>query len=197
MKTEIEAKFLSVDVASIQNKLSSIGAECKMPIRLMRRAIFNDTEGKMKAADAYVRVRDEGHKVTLTYKKFEANSVDGAKEIEVTVSDFDDTVAILEVIGLKIKSIQESKRETWQIDDVEIVIDEWPWLNPYIEIEGSSEEAITAVATKLNLPWSEAVFGDVNAAYRAQYTHLPTGEDNIGKITAVRFSDPIPSILKK
>ena len=65
----------------------------------MRRvAIENDFMRTDK--DAFLRVRDEGDKVTLTYKQFDSLSVDGAKEIEVEVSDYDKTVAILAQAGL-------------------------------------------------------------------------------------------------
>lgn len=36
-------------------------------------------------------------------------------------------------------------------DDTEVVIDEWPWLPPFIEIEGQSEDAVRAAATALVL----------------------------------------------
>lgn len=93
------------------------------------------------------------------------------------------------------RSIQESRRETWQLGDVEIMLDEWPWLKPYIEIEGPSEEQVRVVATQLGLDWNQAVFGDVMAAYRAEYPHL-SEKDTVGNISEVRFSDPVPELLK-
>lgn len=135
MKSEIEVKFLDINHGEMRAKLEELGAVCVQPMRLMRRvAIENDFMRTGK--DAFLRVRDEGHRVTMTYKQFDELSVDGAKEIEVIVSDFEATVAILEQAGLKSRTFQETKRETWKLGEYEIVLDEWPWLKPYIEIEG-------------------------------------------------------------
>ena len=129
----------------------------------MRRvAIENDFMRTDK--DAFLRVRDEGDKVTLTYKQFDSLSVDGAKEIEVEVSDYDKTVAILAQAGLPAYTSQQTRRETWHLGNVEIMLDEWPWLRPYIEIEGESEEVLRQVADQLGFDWKDAVFGDVMAA---------------------------------
>jgi adenylate cyclase class 2 len=131
----------------------------------------------------------------MTYKQIDSLTLDGVKEIEVTVSDFDQTVALLAAAGLRQGSFQESKRETWQLNDVEIVLDEWPWLKPYIEIEGPSEQKVRDVAVQLDLDWSDALFGDVMVAYRAEYHHL-TERDTVGNLAEVRFSDPLPGLLQ-
>jgi len=112
-------------------------------------------------------------------------------EIEVTVSDFDETIKLFAAAGLPHSSFQESKRETWRLGSTEIVLDTWPWLHPYIEIEGASVEDVKSIAAQLELDWSDAVFGDVMAAYRAQYPHLGLN-DTVGRISEVRFDDPLP-----
>lgn len=157
----------------------------------MKRAILDYPDRRMQEKKwAFIRVRDEGEKTTLTYKQFDKLSVDGAKEIEVVVSDFNDTIGIFTAIGLELKSFQESKRETWKVGDVEIMLDEWPWLDPYIEIEAASEEILKQVAGELDLKWEEAAFGDVMVAYRAQYPYL-TEQDTVGTIASVKFGTPL------
>lgn len=191
MKTEIEAKYLAINEDSLRQKLTESGAICEQPMRLMRRAIVqNDATGR----DSYVRLRDEGDKVTLTLKKFESLNLGGAKEIESIVSDFDAMYQILEGAGLKIASFQESRRETWRLGEVEIVIDEWPWLLPYIEIEGPTEDDVRTVAERLGFRWDDAVFGDVMVAYRAEYPHL--GEnDTVGSLEKLTFDSPKPDMF--
>lgn len=92
-------------------------------------------------------------------------------------------------------SFQESRRETWKYDDIEIVIDEWPWLKPYVEIESVSASKVEEFAIRLGYEWTEAVFGDVMAAYRAEYPHL-SETDTIGRLPAVKFDEPLPELLK-
>jgi adenylate cyclase class 2 len=196
MKTEIEVKFLSLSHDEVRKRLLEIGATCVHPMRLMKRAIIDFTNHRLVQGEsnAYVRVRDEGDKVTLTYKQFNSLSVDGAQEIETTVGSFEDAIAIFIAIGLEVMSFQESKRETWEYKGYEIVLDEWPWLNPYIEIEGMSEDGLKLIATELGLQWDKAAFGDVMVAYRAQYPHLKVGE-SVSGLKEVRFNTPAPQFL--
>ncbi|HWZ65364.1 MAG TPA: class IV adenylate cyclase [Patescibacteria group bacterium] len=196
MQTEIEVKFLDVNHDQIRNRLSSLGATCKQPMRLMRRAILDYADRRLQhgESNSFVRVRDEGDKITLTYKKFESLSVDGARELETTVGSFEATISILLAIGLEVSSLQESKRETWEYMGCTIELDEWPWLNPYLEIEGSSEESLKRIAKALGLDWSKAAFGDVMVAYRAQYPSL-SGKETVGSLPEVKFDAPLPGFL--
>jgi len=50
----------------------------------------------------------------LTIKEIISDSIDGTKEIEVEVSDFEDTNLILEKMGYKFKSYQENKRTSFK-----------------------------------------------------------------------------------
>ena len=194
MNDEIEVKFVNIDHDTIRNELESIGAVLEQPMRLMKRVTIDSND--MRSKNAFVRVRDQGDKVTLTYKQFDELSLNGAKEIEITVNDFDETIKLLAAAGLPHGSFQETKRETWRLGSTEIVLDVWPWLNPYIEIEGASEQDVKSVAALLNLDWSKAVFGDVMEAYRVQYPNIGP-DDTVGKVPVVKFGDPLPDFLKK
>ncbi len=194
MKTEFEAKFTDIDFESIRRHLKKIGAKQIQKMRTMKRAIIDNPT--MKQKNAFLRVRDEGDKITLTYKQFNDLSVDGAKEHEIVVSNFQSTIDLLRAAGLPHRSFQESKRETWRLDDTEIVLDQWPWLNPYIEIEGNSEASVRSLSEQLGFEWKDAIFGDVMSVYRIQYPHL-TDKDTVGNILEVRFGDPLPEMLRK
>lgn len=192
MKTEIEVKFCQVDIDDVRARLEAAGAHLEQPMRLMRRQVFYLVD---RTRDAYVRVRDEGDKVTMTYKQFDDISLHGAKEVEVTISNFEDGKTILERSGLVPKSYQETRRETWRLDDAEVVIDEWPWLKPFIEIEGPSEASVRAAAHKLGFDWNDAVFGAATEAYRQQYTDLPDGFI-MDDVPEIRFDAEVPARLR-
>lgn len=195
MKQETEAKFLHINIEDMRSKLNAVVAQCTQPMRLMQRAVIDHPDMRLQhEKDAYIRVRDEGDKVTLTYKQFTSQELGGALELETNVEDFETTVQIFEAAGLNTKSFQQSRRETWVIDNTEVVIDEWPWLDPYIEIEANDEASIKHVADKLGLDWPQAIFGDVMVAYRAQYPHLKDSY-GIGLLPKVMFDTPIPDIF--
>lgn len=191
MKTEIEVKFCDIDLDATREILARAGAVCEQPMRLMRRVII-ETETLAKR-HSFVRVRDEGNRTTLTYKQFDEASLTGAKEIEVTVSDFDATVALLEQVDLVHKSFQESRRETWSFGDVEVVIDEWPHLNAYVEVEGASEEGVKRAAEALGFVWADAVFGSVTEVYQHQYPHGNARE--LVNMPRISFDEPLPAII--
>ena len=195
MKSEIEVKFLDINIDETREKLKALNGKCKEPMRLMRRVVVETPE--MKEVDAFVRVRDEGGRITMTYKQFDSHSVDGAREAEVTVDNFDSAVQLVDALCpvTNRRSYQESKRETWEVESCEVMIDEWPWIKPYLEIEGRSEDDLRTLAQKLDLEWESGVFGDVMAAYRAEYTHL-TMNDTVGNLAEVKFGDPLPDMLR-
>jgi len=156
MQPEVEAKFLDTDHKAVRAALDKIGAVCQQPMRLMRRTIFDYPDHRLQKANwGRLRVRDEVNKTTITYK----NDASGqySQEVETVVESYEKMSEILLAIGLIAYSYQESKRETWAYNGVEIVLDEWPWLNPYIEIEGKTEPEIRDCAEKLGFKWRQAV----------------------------------------
>lgn len=193
MNTEYEVKFLNIDQDQIRRVLTASGAKLKSPMQLMRRVIIDTPESIKK--NAFIRIRDEGDSVTLTYKQFDSESIEGAKEHETTVGDFTKTVDIFSAAGLDYRSYQESKREKWLLDEVEIVIDEWPWLDCYVEIEGQNAASVQRMAEKLGFDWSEGVYGDVMSAYRVQYPHL-NEHDTVGSLREVKFDIPLPEMFQ-
>jgi adenylate cyclase class 2 len=188
MKTEIEVKFINITIDAIQQRLLAAGAVCEQPMRLMRRALMETPD--MAAKDAFLRLRDEGNRVTLTYKQHLKTGIEAANEIETTVDDFDATKALLEASGMIFHTYQESRRETWKLGDVEVVIDVWPWMPPYIEIEGDNEASIREAAAILGFSWDEAVFGGVDVVYRMVYPAMSVR--GVIDIPLVRFDDPVP-----
>lgn len=99
MSREIEAKFLQINVEATCDKLKEVGATMKSPMRLMRRVMIKTN--KMIKDDSFLHVRDEGGKITMTYKKFNEQVIDGCEEIEIAVSDFEKTIELLGVLELR------------------------------------------------------------------------------------------------
>ena len=130
MQTEIEAKFLDIDPEAMRKQLRELGATLMHPEVLMKRKVFDHPTNKQ---GDWLRVRDEGDKITMSYKKVIDRTVHGTKEISIEVSSFDDAAAILAAAQLRPASYQETRREKWMLDGVEVTIDTWPCdLDPQI-----------------------------------------------------------------
>lgn len=193
MQAEIEVKFIDVDIDDVRQRLKSAGAKLEQPMRDMRRALIE--EEHHAAENMFIRIRDEGDKVTLCLKKktksLEESTIDSTYEIETTVGDFDKTLEIFRVAGWHYMTYQESRRETWRLGEVEVVIDEWPWLKPYIEIEGPDEASVRQAADQLGYDWSKAMFGSVDVIYNRKYPQMTVR--GVIDIKEARFADPSPA----
>jgi adenylate cyclase class 2 len=192
MKAEIEVKFLDVDIEDVRRRLERAGATLEQPMRLMRRVLIEEPHHAKE--DSFIRIRDEGNRTTLTFKRRSSpdggGGIDNTQEIETTVGDFNTAVEIFKEAGWHYVSNQESKRETWRLDEAEVVIDQWPWINPYIEIEAENEEVVRRVADTLGFDWKDAVFGSVNVIFKRDYPNMSVR--GIVDIKEGRFGDPVP-----
>lgn len=167
MKTEFEATFADINVSEVREKLQKLGANLVRPEALMRRVNFyppvDDSTG-------WMRVRDEGDRITLSYKRFLGykkgnDEMNNQQEIFLEINDFDQGVQLLEVCGARKKSYQETKREDWEYKGLEISIDTWPGLDPFVELEGDDEQTVKQVAEELGFDYTEAIFGPVGLIY--------------------------------
>lgn len=173
---EIEVKFLVDSLADVRRRVLDAGA------RLARERVFEhnlslDTPDEtLRRRECLLRLRQDND-VILTFKGLsEADAGSEAKvreELEVTVSDLETAVAIFERLGYRPQQVYEKYRETFALDDVEIVLDEMPYGN-FVELEGP-EEAIKAAAARLHLPWEQRLVTNYLAlmARIREYYDLP------------------------
>ncbi len=185
---EIEITYINIDEAKIKEKLLELGAK-KVGDYYYRRIVFDYPDFRLDKKAAWIRLRDEGDKITLTFKqrlgKDVLNNLDGDEgmnEYETEVKDFDTTRKILLEIGLTEKMYQENKRTRYIIDDVECDIDTWPLLDPYLEIEGPNWDKVYEIAEKLGLKRENGKKYSTNQIYRLKgiddrnYTKLTFSE---------------------
>ena len=172
MKIEYEATFTEVDVEWVRGRLKTVGAALVKPNFLQKRVVFNFPKGN-EVKGGWARVRDEGDKVTMSVKIVDGDKITDQKEAQIVVDDFDGAVSLLTMVGCIPKAYQETRRELWTLDGVEITIDEWPFLPPFVEIEGASEEVVKAATDKLGFDWSTAKFCYVSRLYAEHYNIDP------------------------
>jgi adenylate cyclase class 2 len=192
MKSEIEGKWLNVDVVEFRKKLIEVGAELVEDERLMTRQVFDFPDKRLSKINGWVRLRNESDKITLSYKQLNDRSIDGTKEVTVVVNDYDETVSFLEAVGLVSKSTQETKRESWKIGNTEIEIDTWPWIPSFVEIEAENEMKLRETAELLGFDYEQVLHGSVETAYQAAYN---VTEEEIDGWKEIKFM-PVPDWLK-
>jgi adenylate cyclase class 2 len=169
METEWEATFWPVEKDEVRARLAALGATLIYPERLMRRVNFYPPDMEY-AGRARVRVRDEGDRITLSLKENnETGNMQEQKEVQLRVDNMDNAVLLLESLGCKKKNFQESRRELWKLNGAEVTIDEWPHLEPLVEVEGISEDHVRDVSTTLGFAWESAYFCAINFLYAKHY----------------------------
>ncbi len=173
----------------MHQKLKNVGAKLVREEFLQKRVTFNLPKGQNRK-DRWLRVRDEGDKITLTYKVVDGDKIHNQKEITLIVDDFKAAVDLLTAIGAEKKSYQETKRELWMLDNVEIAIDEWPYLEPCVEVEGQSEKAVKEACSTLNLDYNKALFCSVTTLYKMKYG--VSGDIINNKTPEIIFTGPNP-----
>lgn len=186
IEQEIEVKFFPIDIAEMRTKLETAGASLKSPMRLMRRKVYGG-EANPSMDCTYGRVRDEGDIITMSAKySAQNNSITSQKEAQIIINDFEKGTQVLECFGLVPTDYQENRRETWQLADGTLVeLEDWPDLPSYLEIEGTSVEALQTVAAHLGLNWEEHLTVPTNDLYASH--HNLTKEETHKKLADLRF----------
>ena len=177
MKTEYEIRVLEINKEEIVNKLKKLGAIMKGNFK-QKRYVYD-----LKPAEngKWIRLRTNGKVTTLTYKDIVSNTIDGTKEVEFEVEDFDKANEFLEKIGFINRSYQENERIQFILNNVEIDIDSWPMIPNYMEIEGKSEEEVLNMKRVLNIDESNVTTLNCDDIYRQIY------KIDISKIKELKF----------
>ncbi|MDL2363514.1 MAG: CYTH domain-containing protein [Patescibacteria group bacterium] len=194
MQIETEAKFLNVDHDIMRKKLRDFGAELVYEQKLMRRRNFDFPDMRLDSERAWVRLRDEGDKIELMIKQVTGNQIGDIRETAVRVADFQLATDFLFRLGMFQKTEQESKRELWKLNGTEIMLDEWPWVKTFIEIEADDAESVRNTAEKLELNWEDAIFDTVEPVY---YNEYDVTREQIHAVELFKFGEPTPVTFKK
>jgi len=165
MKTEFECRIPKIDKKQIRSKLRFLKAKLVKKEFLQKRYIL-DNQFLRRDGEQWIRLRDEGDKITLTYKSIERTKIDGAKEIEVIVDNLENTKELLTKTGLEVTSYQENYREKWEFENCTLTIDSWPMIDPVLEIEGENEEEVWKVLKILGYSKNDCMFGNITDVYR-------------------------------
>jgi len=144
MPKEYEYRFNSYNKKEIISKLKDLGAKYYGTFKF-RVMVFTDSINSEK----YIRVRDEGHRITMTIKN---NLTDKFPiENEVIISDFEEGINILLGLGCKKRYYYEKYREIWNIKNSEIIFDMNPGIPELMEVESLQKKELDILCKKLDL----------------------------------------------
>ena len=160
-RIEYEVRVLEIDKDEIQSKLKELNATLIEDV-FQRRYVYDFNPIN---PNKWIRLRTNGTRSTLTIKNIVSSTIDGTRELEVEVGDFERCHQILEELGFEAKGYQENRRVQYSLNGVEIDIDYWPMIPTYLEIEGLSEEAVYEVLSLLGFKKEDATNKDVEGIY--------------------------------
>ena len=165
-KRWFECTVLEVNVDEFISKVEALGAK-KVGDFHQKRFVYDFNPVK---PGKWIRLRTNGTTTTLTIKEVvDVKEIGGTNELEVEVSDFENTNSILNELGYVARNFQENKRIQYILDDVEIDIDFWPMIPPYVEIEGKSDEDVKRMIKKLEINEEKVTTLDVTSIYNDIY----------------------------
>lgn len=140
---KFEYRFIDVDVNSIKDYLETNNKKINKKSVLLRWDSFD-------YKDKFIRVRDEGDKITITLKK----NLKTHKPISKTilVDDYDLTIDILGELEIFSKYRVEKIREIWTLSNNCIInFDMYPGLPNYIEIKSDNKLDLIELIKQLGL----------------------------------------------
>lgn len=160
--------YREMHVSDFEELLTKNGLEIKK-ILLSSKTFQERIKSLLINPNKWVRLRQSNDKVELTVKHvYEKNSspVQKVKEMEITVSDLAEANLILESMGIIRRNYQEKIRHSYTYKNAEIEIDEWPLIEPYIEIECEDSNVIEEIIDKLGYTEKEIVSLNTEQLYK-------------------------------
>ncbi len=143
---EFEYRYIDYSKIDIVEKLKANGA-IKKGTYLFKVIIFSHPN---KKSNAYIRIRDEGFRTTMTYKIYRGKF---PEEQEIQIDNFETGVKIFQSLGCRKKYYYEKIREIWDLEQFssEIVFDTNPGRIDIMEIESKDLNSLNLCAQILGL----------------------------------------------
>lgn len=157
MGVEIEAKMSVTSHEPVRHALLSAGGRFISKV-LETNHILDMPEQTLMKSGRGLRVRQAqnlaggSELVTLTAKgPLQAGPLKTRPESELTTSDAQAALGFFQTLGYVPVITFEKRRETWEVGDCEIALDEVPHLGLFVEIEGPGDAAVMEARRKLGL----------------------------------------------
>lgn len=144
---EVEVKIIEIDRETVEARLRSLGAK-KILDDEVETLFFDFPDNSISKAKNLLRLRRVGNETTLTFKKFVENGFAKIRiEHEVSVSDLEAAISILESLGLIIPLRMEKHRTSYALKngvavEIDKYIGQYAHIPTLLEIEGPDTPTI-------------------------------------------------------
>lgn len=157
MPLEIEAKVQVDSHEPVRQRMQAMGA-VRVCAAIEDNRIFDTADRKLLAGGQGLRVRSyksgEGNvpAAMLTYKgPVRASEFKTREEIETPIEDPAAMVALLKALSYVDAVRFEKRRESWELAQCKVELDEVPHLGCFVEVEGRDELLVREVLAALGL----------------------------------------------
>lgn len=154
---EIEIKIRNIDKEEIIRKLEDLGARKIFTGKILDIRFDTPSRSLSKQGKA-LRIRQKGKYfyLTLKGKKNSFENITSRDEIGVRISNFKVAYRILnELSFIKIFEMEKYRTEYRIEEEINFDIDEYPGMNPILEIEGKNKGNIDEYLNKLGIDRSK------------------------------------------
>lgn len=162
---EVEAKFQVPSHYSLRQRILEQGGRSLTGRFLERNTRLDTPDRSLAAAQMLLRLR-QGRKTTLTVKQG-TDSFEARHEYEIEIDDYESALELLEVLGYRKTVIYEKYREVYELNNVQVMLDEMPF-GCFVEIESEDLSRIQTTARQLGLAWDERI----QRSYVAMFARL-------------------------
>jgi len=165
---EFEVTVPQIDIEDARRRLQKIGAVLHKPNTTHKNIVFNLPEGR-EIKGGWMRVREESDRVTMSLKIVDGEKITDQQEYFFIAENTEDACKFLTLLGGIKKAEQEKRREIWMLGQCEVTIDEWPFLEPFLEVEGKNEEMVQEAVELLGFEYDKCRVCAVDVLYREKY----------------------------
>jgi len=157
---EVEIKILDVDREKVIDKLLKLGAK-KIFDDIIYAVKYDTPDKKLEKDNKMLRLRMEGKKAVLTFKKnISKGKAKTAEEFETEVPDLEEMSKILEGIGFAKLATFKKRRISYKIKDIrfefEKYFDDYEKIPEFLEIEAEDVETLFKYVKLLGFKESDA-----------------------------------------
>jgi len=165
---EFEMTIPNVEIDDARRRLRECGAVLQKDSYIQKHIVFNLPEER-KIEGAWMRVREESDRITMSMKIIDGKNISDQQEYFFIAENTEDACKFLTLLGGIEKARQEKRREIWMLGQCEITIDEWPFLEPFLEVEGKDEEMVKETVSLLGYEYEKCRVCAVDTLYSEKY----------------------------